>query len=56
MALNLYKKKELRYMIENFGYELIPDSIKRQNWIQNETTSSLNTFNNYEQHIKIHLR
>jgi len=56
MTINLYKNKELPYMIENFGHELISDRIKRKNWIQNETTSSLNTFNNYEQHIMIHLR
>ena len=56
MALNLYKHKELPYMIENFGSELISNKTKRQNWIQTEKTSSLNTFNNYEQHIMIHLR
>jgi len=55
MALSLYKNKELPYMIENFGNELISDRTKRQSWIRTEKKSSLNTFNNYEQHIRIHL-
>ena len=56
MSLKLYSKKEIPYMIDNYGKELIADKIKRNEWITTEITSSVDIFNSYQQHIIKHLR
>ena len=50
-SLDLYKKKEIPHLVTNHGKELIDDTLKRNDWINNETKSCMNTFNNYKQHI-----
>ncbi|MDO9096780.1 MAG: hypothetical protein Q7U60_01470 [Candidatus Methanoperedens sp.] len=41
MSLELYKKKEIPYMVERHGAELVSDEIKRNRWIKNETPTSV---------------
>jgi len=56
MSLELYKHKEIPYMIEEYGKQLIADKIRRNEWIKTEIKSSVDIFNSYEQHIIGHLR
>lgn len=56
MSLKLYRNKEIPYMIEEYGKQLIADKIKRNEWIRTEIKSSVDIFNSYEQHIIGHLR
>lgn len=51
ISLNLYKKKEIPHLVTNHGNELIDDTLKRKDWINDETKFCMNTFNNYKQHI-----
>ena len=48
MSLKLYKKKEIPYMVKRHGERLIKNNIEQNNWIKEETKTSVDTFNSYE--------